>query len=116
MAVLTDDQLKDLRPVQVGEKIKIGGWFYRKDENEFHVCMISEEDLKNDNTAYLLKEMTKKFIREGRIFTRINKPWHSFSGLSGGEEYIIPVFDAEGHRGKNYGIYSKEEYFKIIKD
>lgn len=68
----------DLRPLKINE-IKVGGTFYLKDDKgEFLRCKIDSEEIKDPFRAYDLKIMTEKFIVEGRLFVRINRPFQSF--------------------------------------
>ena len=76
--MITADQQKDLRLLKPTETFQVGGIFYRKDPDGFHTCCISEIDLLDEDRAHLLRLMTEDFIKQQRIYIRINRPWASF--------------------------------------
>lgn len=69
---------KDLRPIKAAE-LQVGGVFYRKDEDGFHTCIISEEELKSQMRRAYLKKLTEQYSRESRLFVRLNAPFKSFA-------------------------------------
>ncbi len=77
MIALDDDKIKDLIPLAKGSDFKVGGYFYLKEEDGFHLCRITEWEMKS-RRYYVLKVMTTQYIKEGKIFVRINNPWGSF--------------------------------------
>jgi ribosomal protein S4E len=66
---------KDLRLIKANE-FQVGGVFYLKMEDGFHTCRITDQEMRKNYTA--LKVLTMQYIKEGRIFVRINSPWGSF--------------------------------------
>lgn len=73
---LNDDKVKDLRQLEKGKDFEVGGVFYLKLEDGFHTCRITEQEMRKNYTA--LKVLTMQYIKEGKIFIRINRPWAAF--------------------------------------
>lgn len=67
----------DLVPMPPMADFKIGGHFYLKvGEKDYARCVINEEDLKDPTRAYYLREMTRKYHNEGRLFLNRNSAWY----------------------------------------
>ena len=65
----------DLQPLDI-KRFEIGGIFYLKTGDKFETCMISDQDIKRDGDR--LREQTRKFSKEGRLFVRISNPGKAF--------------------------------------
>lgn len=69
---------KDL--IQLSGDFKIGGIFYLQKGTEFFTCCIFEEELKDDKRKSELQQLTKQYMKEGRLFLSRNFPWKSVMG------------------------------------
>lgn len=67
---------KDLRLITDVNEIPVDGWFYRKEDDGFHTCQITQADLVHRFAE--TKWATMGFIKDQRLYTRISKPWHNF--------------------------------------
>jgi hypothetical protein len=71
----------DLRPIKMPEALegRVIGHFYLKDEKgNFVACQVFKEELRNEARATLLMHCTLRYCSEGRLYTRINRPFKSF--------------------------------------
>ena len=66
---------KELKPIKASE-IKIGGIFYLKIGEEYYTCCIHPEEVAHHPLH--LKEWSKQFSKENRLFIRTQKPFQSF--------------------------------------
>lgn len=69
---------KDLRQIKANE-VPIDGYHYKKNaDNSFSTCMITSNEIKNPETAAMLRGAVNKFAGEGLLFIRINRPGGAF--------------------------------------
>lgn len=69
-------EAKDLRPIKA-EELVAGGIFYKKNpDGSYSTCCFHAEEMKKNGNWIL--SMTKKYVKEGLLFVRINQPWKSF--------------------------------------
>ena len=72
--------IKELRELK-GNEIVPGVYFYLKNEDgSFSTCHIDPEELKDPNRTISLRELTKQYSKQNRLYTRRDKPLKSFEG------------------------------------